>query len=31
MRRWLWFIGLWCLSVALLGVVAMAIRWAILP
>ena len=31
MRRWLWFFGLWCLSVALLGVVAMAIRWAILP
>ncbi|MFY1705912.1 DUF2474 domain-containing protein [Tritonibacter scottomollicae] len=31
MRRWLWFLGLWCLSVAMLGVVAMAIRWAIMP
>lgn len=31
MRRWLWFLGLWYLSVAMLGVVAMAIRWAIMP
>ena len=31
MRRWVWFLGLWCLSVAMLGVVAMAIRWAIMP
>ncbi|MCG7624747.1 MULTISPECIES: DUF2474 domain-containing protein [unclassified Epibacterium] len=31
MRRWLWFIGLWCASVLVLGIVAMIIRWAIVP
>ena len=31
MRRWLWFIGLWCASVALLGLVAMSLRWVLLP
>jgi len=28
-RRAAWFVGLWCASVAALGVVALAIRWAL--
>ncbi len=31
MRRWIWFVALWCLSVAALGLVAMAIRAVLLP
>jgi hypothetical protein len=30
-RRVAWFVGLWVASVAALGVVAYAIRWAIIP
>ncbi|MGB2201069.1 MAG: DUF2474 family protein [Pseudooceanicola atlanticus] len=29
-RRWLWFVALWCASVAVLGVVALAIRSVLL-
>jgi len=25
-KKWVWFVGLWCASVAALGVVAFAIR-----
>jgi len=29
MRRLAWFVGLWAMSVASLGVVALLIRWAL--
>lgn len=28
--RWVWFVGLWLAGVATLGIVALAIRWALL-
>jgi hypothetical protein len=28
-KRWAWFVGLWCASVAALGVVAFVIRLAL--
>lgn len=31
LRRWAWFIAIWCASVAVLTVVAFAIRLAIMP
>ncbi|KUP92450.1 hypothetical protein TRIHO_27540 [Tritonibacter horizontis] len=31
MRRWLWFIGLWCVSVALLALVAFGLRLLLIP
>ncbi|WP_136646512.1 DUF2474 domain-containing protein [Tabrizicola sp. YIM 78059] len=31
MRRWLWFVGLYLAGVAALGLVALAIRAAIMP
>ncbi|WP_420005340.1 DUF2474 domain-containing protein [Arenibacterium sp. LLYu02] len=31
LRRWLWFVALWSLSVLALGLVALAIRSVLLP
>lgn len=31
LRRWLWFVALWGLSVLALGLVALAIRSVLLP
>jgi hypothetical protein len=31
MRQLGWFVGIWAVSVAALGVVATALRWAIAP
>jgi hypothetical protein len=30
-KRLAWFVGLWAISVAALGIVAFAIRWALHP
>jgi hypothetical protein len=29
LSQWLWFLGLWVAGVAVLGIVAMALRWII--